>query len=74
MLNYVIEITGYLFPLIITFLAPIVIILFIVWIILKLSKVTIGIVEKILKWTFLILIIVLAFWVIINVLGGYGSV
>lgn len=74
MLNILIQTTSNFLPAFIMLIIPILIILFIIWLILKLVKSTIGIFGKLLKWGIVIFVIVIIFWAGINILGGVFGV
>jgi len=61
---------GNYLPIFITALVPILVIVFIIWLILKLTKSSIGIFGKLLKWGVMVFVAVIIFWALVNILGG----
>ncbi|MBC7766916.1 hypothetical protein H7Y21_02910 [Arenimonas sp.] len=70
MLNTLIQTISTYLPALIMILVPILIILFIIWLILKLAKSSISVFGKLLKWGVIIFVAVIIFWSFVNVLGG----
>lgn len=70
MLNTLIQTMGNYLPIFITALVPILVIVFIIWLILKLTKSSIGIFGKLLKWGVMVFVAVIIFWALVNILGG----
>ena len=70
MLNTLIQTISTYLPAFTMIFVPILIILFIIWLILKLTKSSIGIFGKLLKWGVIVFAVVIIFWALINILGG----